>query len=298
MTAVLTRTGPSRQRAYREMALAALLWGTIGPAAAFVTDHTTLSPIQTSLWRLIVAVIPLAAIALVVGRAAARPSRRLVLGGLAVGAVTGMSQLAYFGAVVESGIAIPTLIACGLGPILTAVGQTVLFGDRPDARTLVALAVALSGLVLLMLDSPHTVTVLGVVLSVVSAITYAAYALSVGPVSRGMSTLNLTAIATIGGALAIFPFILAVDGGPGVPGTAAGWAGILHLGLIVSCVAYGLYYSSARTLPSTHITILILLEPLVAALLAVVFFDEHLTVGTIAGGVLMLAAVTALRGDD
>jgi len=42
---------------------------------------------------------------------------------------------------VESGIAIPTLIACGLGPILTAVGQTVIFGDRPDARTLIALTV-------------------------------------------------------------------------------------------------------------------------------------------------------------
>lgn len=297
MTAVLTRTGPSRQRAYREMALAALLWGTIGPAAAFVADHTALSPVQTSLWRLIVAVIPLAAIALVVSRNAPRPARPLVLGGLAVGAVTGMSQLAYFAAVVESGIAIPTLIACGLGPILTAVGQTVLFRDRPDARTLIALTVALAGLVLLMLDSPHTVTALGIVLSVLSAVTYAGYALSVGPVSRGMSTLNLTAIATVGGALAILPFTFA-DGGPGVPGTAAGWAGILHLGLIVSCVAYALYYSSARTLPSTHITILILLEPFVAALLAVVFFDESLTVGTIAGGVLMLAAVAALRGDD
>ncbi|RKQ86734.1 DME family drug/metabolite transporter [Solirubrobacter pauli] len=297
MTAVLTRTGPSRQRAYREMALAALLWGTIGPAAAFVTDHTSLSPIQTSLWRLLVAVVPLSAIALVVGRAAARPTRGLVLGALAVGAVTGMSQLAYFAAVVESGIAIPTLIACGLGPILTAVGQTVLFGDRPDARTLIALAVALGGLVLLMLDSPHTVTALGIVLSVLSAVTYAAYALSVGPVSRGMSTLNLTAIASLGGALAILPFTFA-DGGPGVPGTVAGWAGILHLGVIVSCVAYGLYYSSARTLPSTHITILILLEPLVAALLAVVFFGEHLTAGTIAGGVLMLAAVAALRDHD
>lgn len=297
MTAVLTRTGPSRQRAYREMALAALLWGTIGPAAAFVTDHTSLSPIQTSLWRLLVAVVPLSAIALVVGRAAARPARGLVLGALAVGAVTGMSQLAYFAAVVESGIAIPTLIACGLGPILTAVGQTVLFGDRPDARTLIALAVALSGLVLLMLDSPHTVTALGVVLSVLSAVTYAAYALSVGPVSRGMSTLDLTAIASLGGALAILPFTFA-DGGPGVPGTVAGWAGILHLGVIVSCVAYGLYYSSARTLPSTHITILILLEPLVAALLAVVFFGEHLTAGTVAGGVLMLAAVAALRDHD
>lgn len=279
------------------MAFAAVLWGTIGPAAAFVTEHTSLNAVQTSLWRLVLAVIPLAAIALIAGRAAPRPARSLVAGGLAVGAVTGLSQLSYIAAVADSGIAIPTLIACGLGPILTAAGQTIVFRDRPDARTLGAMAVALAGLGLLMLDSPHEVTTLGVVLSVISAITYATYALTVGPVSRGMSTVNLTAVATIGGALAILPFTL-VDGGPGVPGSAAGWAGLLHLGLVVSCVAYAFYYSAARTLPSTHITILILLEPLVAATLAVALFDEALTAGTIAGGVLMLAAVAALRGHD
>jgi hypothetical protein len=43
-----------------------------------------------------------------------------------VGVVTGFSQLAYFGAVASAGIAVPTLISNGLGPILTALGQTVI----------------------------------------------------------------------------------------------------------------------------------------------------------------------------
>jgi hypothetical protein len=56
--------------------------------------------------------------------------------------VTGASQLAYFAAVASTGIAVATLIANGLGPILTAVGETVVFRVRPDRRTLVALPVA------------------------------------------------------------------------------------------------------------------------------------------------------------
>jgi drug/metabolite transporter (DMT)-like permease len=74
-----------------------------------------------------------------------------------------------------------------------------------------------------------------------------------------------------------------------------GWHALLHLGLIVSGLAYGLYFSAARSLPSTHLTILTLLEPLVATLIATAAFGETLTIGAIVGGVLMLGAVAALR---
>jgi DME family drug/metabolite transporter len=51
-------------------------------------------------------------------------------------------------------------------------------------------------------------------------------------------------------------------------------------------------------LPSTHITILTLLEPLVATVIAIALFGEALTLGALAGGVLMLGAVAALRGRE
>ena len=82
-------------------------------------------------------------------------------------------------------------------------------------------------------------------------------------------------------------FVLA-GGGPGDPGSAIGWLALLHLGLIVSGVAYGLYFSAARVLRSTHLTILTLLEPLLATLIAIAFFGEALTLGVLAGAVLML----------
>ena len=194
----------------------------------------------------------------------------------------------------DSGIAVPTLIPCVLGPVLTALGQTLIFKERPDARTLLVMATAVVGLTLLVLDGPAEVTTRGVLLSVVSGVTYAAYTLAAGPVSRRMDVTSLNAAAIFGGALAMLPFVL-LAGGPGVADSAAGWAALLHLGLVVSGFSYALYYSAARSLPSTHITIIILLEPLVAAIIAVAFFDEALTLGVVAGGLIMLAAVAALR---
>jgi DME family drug/metabolite transporter len=276
------------------MALAGVLWGTIGPAAALVADHTALSPLQTSFWRLLVAVVPVTALATVLSRSRRRPAGATVLAALALGAVTGASQLSYFAAVADSGIAIPTLIPCGLGPVLVALGQTLIFKERPDARTLAVMAAAVAGLALLVLDGPAQVTARGVALSVVSAVTYAAYTLAAGPVSRRMDVTALNAAAITGGALAMLPFVL-LTGGPGLADSVLGWAALAHLGLVVSGFSYVLYFSSARVLPSTHITILVLLEPLVAAMIAVALFGEALTLGVLAGGGLMLGAVAALR---
>lgn len=287
-------TPGGRRRAYREMALAGVLWGTIGPAAAVVDEHTSLDPLQTSFWRLLVAVVPLTLLAVVATRGRERPARKWLLLGLAVGAVTGLSQLSYFAAVASAGIAVPTLIATGLAPVLTALGQTVLFGDRPDARTLLAMAGAIAGLGILVADAPGHVTAAGVLLAVASAVTFATYSLGAGPVSRRLDVRVVNAAAIAGGALAMLPFVL-LTGGPGLADSGVGWLALLHLGLVVSGLAYALYFSAARTLPSTHLTILSLLEPFVAALIAAAAFGESLTLGVLVGGVLLLGAVAALR---
>ena len=162
------------------MAIAGVLWGTIGPAVAIVANHTSLSPLQTAFWRLLIAIVPVTALALYMTRGGRRPTRTTLLLAMAVGTLVAASQLSYFAAVADSGIAIPTLIPCGLGPILTAVGQTVIFKERVDGRTLVAMAAAITGLALLVLDGPADVSTKGVLLSIVSAVTYAAYTLAAG----------------------------------------------------------------------------------------------------------------------
>jgi drug/metabolite transporter (DMT)-like permease len=48
-----------------------------------------------------------------------------------------------------------------------------MIGQRPDGRTLTALAAALAGLALLVLDAPGQVTAVGVVFALVAALRFA-----------------------------------------------------------------------------------------------------------------------------
>src|SRR3954452_4255563 len=102
MSRPATVSAAGRRRAYREMALAGVLWGTIGPSAAIIHDHTALSSLQTSFWRLLVAVVPVTLLAAVVTRGSWRWHGSLLAVGLAIGAVTGLSQLTYFAAVASA----------------------------------------------------------------------------------------------------------------------------------------------------------------------------------------------------
>ncbi len=303
------------RRAYEQMVVVGLLWGTIGPAVAFLDEHTAMTSVQISLWRVAIAIGPLTVVALVLARRAAPPgvvgerrsdgpgggtaglSAGLTGYALLVGVITAGYQLAYFAAVSAIGVTVPTLIALGLGPILVAVGETVLFARRPSRRTLGALGVALTGLVLLALGGSATVTVGGVALSLASAAGYAAAVLSAGPLGRRIDVATLNAITVAGGLAVLLPLAL-ITGGAGGPGNAGGLVALLHLGLVVSGLAYALYYAAARTLPSTHVVVLALLEPVTAPVLAALLLGETLTAGAIAGGGLMLGAVVALRDAE
>jgi DME family drug/metabolite transporter len=291
-----------RRVALQQMTVAGVLWGTIGPAVAYVDDHAGLSAVQISVWRIAIAAAVLTAFWLLRGRRRARsagplgrPGRPLVLRCLAIGIVTTGYQLAYFAAVASAGVPVPTFIALGLGPVLVAFGETVLFRRRPDGRTLAVLVAAIGGLALLMVGKPAEVTASGVAFALASAVGAAIAVLAAGSVSRRVDATLLNTLAAVGG-LAVLAPLAAVTGGPGTAHDAVSILLLVHLGVVVSVLAYGLYFAATRVLPSTHVVILTLLEPLTAAALAVLLLGQSLTPASVAGGALLLGAVVALRG--
>jgi DME family drug/metabolite transporter len=275
------------------MTVAGVLWGTIGPAVSYLDDHTALDAVQISAWRIAIAAVALGALWAARGRR--RLPAALTRHCLAIGVVTSGYQLAYFAAVADAGVAVPTFVALGLGPIFVALGETALFGRRPDRRTLAVLGAALAGLALLLADGPKEATAGGIGLALLSAIGAATAVLMAGSVARRVDTTTLNALAAWGGLAVLVPLVV-VAGGPGSPGGVASTALLLHLGLVVSVLAYGLYFAAAKVLPPTHVVILTLLEPLTAAALAVILLGQTLTASAVAGGILLLGAVVALRG--
>jgi DME family drug/metabolite transporter len=214
---------------------------------------------------------------------------RLVL----IGAGLAAYQLAYFAAVERAGVSIATLVALGLAPLLIAIGGTLLGSGRPDRATAVALAVALVGLTLLVGVSAGadtgTTVLLGALTATGSALGYAVVTLAGGGVPAGVP---VTLAGFAGGALLLTPVVLTE--GLTVPSDGVALAVLLYLGLVPSALAYGLFFTGVRTVPGAVASIVTLLEPLTATLLATVFLGERLAPVAVAGGALLLAAVAGL----
>jgi DME family drug/metabolite transporter len=69
---------------------------------------------------------------------------------------------------------------------------------------------------------------------------------------------------------------------------------LVYIASVPTALAYALYFSGAAVVRSATVSVIMLLEPVSAAVIAVVLLGERLTAPTVAGTVLMLAAVTGL----
>jgi DME family drug/metabolite transporter len=282
--------------------LAALCWGTGGVSGRLVGERTDLTALDIAWYRMTVGAVALVAIHLA-SRVAARRRPRAeaavpVTRGLAVrlvlvGAGLGAYQLAYFAAVARAGVSVSTLVALGLAPLFVAVGSAVLGHGRPDRTTLAALVVALVGLVLLVGISAGAVAgtsvLLGALLATGSALGYALVMMAGGRVPAGVP---VTPVAFAVGALLLTPVALAA--GVRFPHDGASLALLLYLGLVPSAVAYRFFFAGIRSVPGPVASIVTLLEPLTATVLATSFLGERLSLPALFGGLLVLGAVAGL----
>jgi DME family drug/metabolite transporter len=66
---------------------------------------------------------------------------------------------------------------------------------------------------------------------------------------------------------------------------------LVYLGVVATSLSYALFYAGLRTTPDSAATVLTLLEPVAAALLATFVLGEAMTLSLVTGGVLLLGAV-------
>jgi drug/metabolite transporter, DME family len=290
-------SSPASRTGFLLVVLAAMCWGTSGISGAIVAERTDLGPLDIAWHRMAIGAVALLAGHLVTRRrrpAVAAPlARGTAVRVLLIGAGLAAYQLAYFAAVATAGVSIATLVALGLAPLLIAVGSALLGHGRPDRATVVALVVALTGLVLLVGISAGadtgTTVVLGALMAVGSALGYAVVTLAGTGVPAGVP---VTLAGFAGGAVLLTP--VALVAGLRFTGEPVALAVLLYLGLVPSALAYTMFFTGLRSVPGAVASIVTLLEPLTATSLATAFLGERLAPGALAGGLLVLAAVAGL----
>ncbi len=274
---------------------AAVLWGTIGIATQTIYNIDTTSSLFLNMARLLVAApVMLVAGWRVVGQGMFNIRRRdlgiMVLAGL----LLAMSQATYFAAIRYSGVTIATLLAICAAPLVVTGVSVLLKWEKLTQRTGVALLVALLGSVLLVgMDAPEgDQTLLGTLLAIVSAATYGSVVLCGRFLATDYHPLQVTAVTFSVGALALI--VINLVNGVEVVQTAQGWLLVLYLGLVPTALAYWLFQSGLRSLSATSASIVSMLDPLVAALLAWVLFGETLGVSGVVGAGLLIASIILL----
>ncbi|MDN4642065.1 EamA family transporter [Agreia sp. PsM10] len=279
---------------------AGILWGTAPIAFDIVHDLTGLGAVQISAYRLVIAALALAVMAVLTGNGVAtgRALKRQPLSIAAIGASVATYQALWFAAITQVGVSAATVISLGLAPVLITVWEKWITRTRPRTAQLLSIAAALTGLTLISLsaEADHIDAgspFMGLLLASASGVLYAATTVLSRRVAVSISPVPMATASTAIGALCLMP--LALLSGPVVTTDSTAILSIVYLGVVTMALASLLLYSGLRTAHASTASIATLLEPVTAALLAVVFLAESLSMKALIGIGLILTAVAAMN---
>ena len=281
------------------LAVVGVVWGTIGVAARLVSDQSDLDSFNVNWVRTVLAcpVFILVAWRERPGQILRATRRDLALmAGL--GIVIIIANLFYLFAVDRAGVAPATLVALCVPPVLIAVASAPLLGERLTSRTGASLIGALIGTTMLVGFQGGDVGsafLPGIAFAFACAALIAVHMMLSRVLAGRHPPSRPLAIGFTAGALVFAP-IAAVRGVP-LDQTASTWLLLVYLALVPSVLGYWMYQRALRDVPASTASIVTLLEPLVAAILAWQFFDERLAaLGWIGGGLLIASIIVLSTG--
>ena len=275
------------------VAAAAALFGTTGTAAALGPDD--LSPVTAGVWRSVVGGLALLAVTIARGEAPwrypARPGVTL-LGGVAVAAY----QLTFFEAVDRTGVAIGTLVTIGVGPAVAGIIDAVTGRHRPTVHWFAGATLAVAGVALLS-GAGDDIDPGGLALAVFAGASFPVYGFAAQRLMTDRPV--VPSMTTVFGVGAVLVLPVALASSAEAFASAGSVATVLYLGLATLALAYVLWGVGLRSLRLSVVVVVTLLEPAVAATLAVLVLDEALTIALAAGVVLVACGVVlASRGAE
>ena len=269
---------------YVLIALAAMLWATLGPVARYSLARGV-DPLELSFWRALIAGGLFGVHALAIGRVrvAARDLPAMV--GFALVGVT-LFFGAYFEAVRLGGAALAAVLLY-TAPVWVVLASAALLRERITRRKAIAVALTLGGVALVALASDPSVRLSGgaVAWGLIAGLAYAGYYLFGKTYFQRYPAPTVFLYAMPLGALALAPLVRWSTLTP------ADWLVIFWLAVPPTYLAYLVYSIGLRRVEAGRAATVATLEPVVAALLAWALWGEALGAWGYAGAALVLAGV-------
>jgi DME family drug/metabolite transporter len=225
-----------------------------------------------------------------VRRALSIPEARwwVLLGGIGVV----VYPLAFYAGMRDAGVAVGNTVALGSGPLFAGVIEWLATKRRPTPRWFLALGIAGVGLVFVGVARGGTseVGLSGVLLALIAGMAYALYSVAGSRVIAAGASFQGSMGSVFGAGALPLLVILSVTGGPLVSQVDNLTRGVyLALGPLV--LAYLLFGYALTRASASLVTLVTLLEPVFATILAVVLLGEALPIIGWIGIALLVSGV-------
>lgn len=276
--------------------VAAILWGTTGTAATFAPE---LSPLAIGAVAMGVGGLLQGLIAadtlLRQRRLIAAQWQYLLTGALAVA----VYPLAFYASMRYAGVTTGTVISIGSAPLLSALIEYRFDGMRLTRRWICGATLGVTGMILLCLAQSsgeaagNEYALSGIALGLLAGFTYAFYSWSARRLMQAGVASRAAMGATFGaGGILLMP-VLVMTGAPLLASWNNAAVGI-YMALIPMFVGYLCYGYGLARIPASMATTITLLEPVIAALLAVLLVGERLPFAGWAGVSLIVVCLSII----
>jgi len=209
-----------------------------------------------------------------------------------LGVLFGISSLSLFTSFhyMDAGIASTLLFVY---PVMVAVMMAVFFKEKVSLITALSILLALGGIALLYQnDGGTTLSTIGVILVMVSSLTYAIYIIIVNKSSLMMSSVKLTFYVLLFCMLTIIIHSLTNENNHlRLLTTPSMWMWAIMLALVPTIISLIMMVKAVHIIGSTPTAIMGALEPLTAVIIGVTVFGELFTVRLATGILMILLAV-------
>jgi drug/metabolite transporter (DMT)-like permease len=233
------------------------------------------------------------AILLLSPRAVGRLSRDRFRHAVVLGLLYGGGQILQTTGLAHTAASVSGFIT-GMYVVFTPVLAALLLRSRIGALTWAAVLLAITGLGVLTLGDASSGDVLGGLgygeaLTLVSAMIYALHIVGLGAWSNARDALGMSIVQCL--VIAVICTAAAAPGGIELPQTGGDWASVVYMALVAGAAALLAQTWAQAHLPPTRTAIIMSMEPVFAAVFAVLLGGESATGRMLGGGALVLTAM-------
>lgn len=265
-------------RASLAIIAASFLWGTTGTAANFASD---LSPLAVGAFSmgvggLLLVVTSVDSLKSDIKTIVAHP-KLLLLGSLAIA----LYPLSFYTSMHLSGVAIGTVLSIATAPFFSVIFERLFNKKKPSKKWLLSFLFGAIGIVLLtigkqhppLLENTYLTYYLGLLLGLIAGLSYATYSW-VGKqiIDKGVSAKSAMASMFGFGATILLPTLFFTGDNLFVSNTNI--AVVFYMAIIPMFLGYLLFGYALHYIQASEATLITLLEPVIATLLAVTVVGE------------------------